>query len=49
MVWYKIDSGSGRLWVRLMEALERLFEWIVNDKSKNRPSPLKRFTATEGN
>lgn len=49
MVWYKIDSGSGRLWVVLFRELERLVDrWM---SSKNRPSPLKGFTAspTKGN
>lgn len=46
MVWNKIDSGTGRLWISLMEALERLFEWMNN--SKARPSALKSFTVTKG-
>jgi hypothetical protein len=44
MVWNKIDSSVSRLWLTLMEALVRLFEWMNN--SKARPSALKSFTAT---
>lgn len=50
MVWYKIDSGTGGLWVTLLLALERLFNWLERGKNKSNPSPLKSLSAThEGN
>lgn len=45
MVGYKIDSGIGRLWVTLLSALTDFFEWVGYGSSKQRPSPLKGFTA----
>ena len=44
MVRNKIDSSVSRLWLTLMAALVRVFEWMNN--SKARPGALKSFTAT---
>ena len=46
MVWYKIDSGTGRLWLTLLSGLERLFEWLERGREKSNPSPLKSLSVT---
>lgn len=46
MVRYKIDSSLGGLWVTLLAALTVFFEWVAYGSKKNRPSPLKSFTAS---
>lgn len=44
MVRDKIDSGIGRLWVRLLVAFVQVMDWMQGSPSKSRPSPLKHFT-----
>jgi hypothetical protein len=47
MVWYKIDSGTGRLWLTLLAGLELLFNWLERGRNKSNPSPLKSLSATQ--
>lgn len=46
MVRYKIDSGTGRLWLTLVSGLENLFIWLERGRNKSNPSPLKSLSAT---
>ena len=45
MVWRKIDSGLGGLWVRLLIVVLWVKDWVA-DKAQSRPSPLKGFSVT---
>lgn len=45
MVWDKINSGFGRLWVSLMVVVLWVSDWLKN-KSQSRPGPLKGLSAT---
>lgn len=46
MVWCKIDSSLGRLWVNFLKVLHWVLDKLPGSSSKNRPSPLKSFSAS---
>ncbi len=47
MVWSKIDSSLGRLWLNFLLVFLWVMDW-ARGKSKDRPSPLKGLTITRG-
>ena len=49
MEWNTIDSSVGRLWLTIRVAWLWVLDKLAPGLEKNRPSPLKTFTATKGN